>query len=155
MFDIYNFGYDKNNINEIISLNPKLLFHLQNNINEVLKNHSNPNLEKFKPKGGYEFVDKSNYNEGIGIYHSHLDRIDGKLWVLIWYFKENSTNYFEIIFEVMIHPTDDYNQVLTDIKNDPLTLNPNTWKNFLEKFKILLTFDDFNNKSININNKNG
>jgi len=41
----------------------------------------------------------------------------------------------------MIHPMDDYVQVLKDIKNDPLTLNPNTWKNFSEK--IILRFNQF------------
>jgi len=137
MFEIHNFGYNIDNINEIISLNTKLLLHLRKNINEVLIDYSNPNLGPFKPKGGYEFTDKSNYNEGIGIYHTHLNRLEGKLWVLIWYFKENNSNYYDIIFEVMIHPTDNYNQVLNDIKNDKLTINPNTWKNFSEKLRIM------------------
>ena len=140
MFEIYNFGYDKDNLNEIISLNPKLLLHLRKNINEILKDYINPNLEQYKPKDGYEFIDKSNYNQGIGIYHSHLTKLDGKIWVLIWYLKENN-NYYDIIFETMIHPMDDYVQVLKDIKNDPLTLNPNTWKNFSEK--IILRFNQF------------
>jgi len=141
MFEIYNFGYDKDNLNEIISLNPKLLLHLRKNINEILKDYINPNLEQYKPKDGYEFIDKSNYNQGIGIYHSHLTKLDGKIWVLIWYLKENNNNYYDIIFETMIHPMDDYVQVLKDIKNDPLTLNPNTWKNFSEK--IILRFNQF------------
>jgi len=49
MFEIYNFGYDKDNLNEIISLNPKLLLHLRKNINEILKDYINPNLEQYKP----------------------------------------------------------------------------------------------------------
>jgi len=68
--------------------------------------------------------------------------LEGKLWVLIWYFKENKNNYYDIIFELIIHPTDDYNQVLNDIKNDNLTINPNNWKNFSEKLRII-RFNDF------------
>jgi hypothetical protein len=41
----------------------------------------------------------------------------------------------------MIHPKD-YNQVLNDIKNDKLTINPNNWKNFSEKLRII-RFVDF------------
>ena len=63
--------------------------------------------------------------------------MDGKIWVLIWYLRENNQNYFDIFFEVMIHPSDDYKQVLSDIKNDPMNINPYTWKHFLEKLKIL------------------
>ena len=142
MFEIHNFGYNEDNLNEIISLNPKLLLHLRKNINEVLIDYSNPDLESYKPKDGYEFVDKSNHNQGIGIYHSHLTKLEDKIWVLIWYFKENKNNYYDIIFEAMIHPTDNYNQVLNDIKDDNLTINPNTWKNFSEKLRII-RFNDF------------
>ena len=142
MFEIHNFGYNEDNLNEIISLNPKLLLHLRKNINEVLIDYSNPDLESYKPKDGYEFVDKSNHNQGIGIYHSHLTKLEDKIWVLIWYFKENKNNYYDIIFEAMIHPTDNYNQVLNDIKDDNLTINPNTWKNFSEKLRIV-RFNDF------------
>jgi len=137
IFDDSKFSYNNDNIIEIFSLNIKLNIYLRDNIEEVLKDYSNPDLVPFKPKGGYEFTDKSNYNEGIGIYHTHLNRLEGKLWVLIWYFKENNSNYYDIIFEVMIHPTDNYNQVLNDIKNDKLTINPNTWKNFSEKLRIM------------------
>ena len=54
----------------------------------------------------------------------------------------NKNNYYDIIFELIIHPTDDYNQVLNDIKNDNLTINPNNWKNFSEKLRII-RFNDF------------
>ena len=141
IFDYSKFPYNNDNIIEIFSINNKLNIYLRDNIEEVLKDYSNPYLEPFKPKGGYEFTDKSNYNEGIGIYHSHLTKLEGKLWVLIWYFKENKNNYYDIIFELIIHPTDDYNQVLNDIKNDikndNLTINPNNWKNFSEKLRII------------------
>ena len=143
MFEIYNFGYNNENIINIFNTYIKLDFYLKDNIIEVLKNYYNPDLEKYKPKDGYEFIVKSNYNEGIGIYHSHLCKMDGKIWVLVWYIKENKNNYYEIIFEVMIHPSDDYKQILSDIKSDPLTINPNTWANFLEKFKIL-KYSEFN-----------
>ena len=130
------FPISDENINEILNVNENLNVDILFNVDEIMKDYSNPDLEQFKPKGGYEFTDKSNYNEGIGIYHSHLKRIEGKLWVLIWYLKENEDNYYNTIFEVMPHPMDDYHTVLSDIKNDKLAINPNTWRNFSEKFKI-------------------
>ena len=136
-----NFPHSDINIQKILNIDIKLNKDILYNIEEVLKDYSKPDLEEYKPKDGYEFIDKSNYNEGIGIYHSHLTKLDGKIWVLIWYFKENNNGYYDIIFETMIHPMDDYVQVLKDIKNDPLTLNPNTWKNFSEK--IILRFNQF------------
>lgn len=136
IFDITNFGYNIENLKDISNINNKLFFYIRDNIDKILKDYQNPNLDQYKPKGGYEFIDKSN-NEGLGIYHTHLCKLDGKIWVLIWYLRENNQNYFEIFFEVMIHPSDDYKQVLSDIKNDPMNINPHTWKHFLEKLKIL------------------
>lgn len=136
VFDVTNFGYNSENLKDIISINNKLNLSLRDNIEEILKDYQNPNLDKYKPKGGYEFIDKSN-NDGLGIYHTHLCKLDSKIWVLIWYLRENNQNYFDIFFEVMIHPSDDYKQVLSDIKNDPMNINPYTWKHFLEKLKIL------------------
>ena len=92
IFDYSKFPYNNDNIIEIFSINNKLNIYLRDNIEEVLKDYSNPYLEPFKPKGGYEFTDKSNYNEGI--------------------------------------------------KNDNLTINPNNWKNFSEKLRII-RFNDF------------
>ena len=140
-FDGSNFFHSNENVYKILNINEKLNKDIFFNIKEVLKDYSNPNLDQYKPKDGYEFIDKPNYNQGIGIYHTHLTKLDGKIWVLIWYFKENNNGYYDIIFEVMIHPMDNYNQVLMDIKNDTLTLNPNTWKNFSEK--IILRFNQF------------
>ena len=140
-FEGSNSFYNSENIISLLKINNKLNNNLLFNIEEVLKDYANPHLETFKPKGGYEFTDKSNYNEGFGIYHSHLTKLEGKLWVLVWYFKENNNGYYDIIFEVMIHPKD-YNQVLNDIKNDKLTINPNNWKNFSEKLRII-RFVDF------------
>ena len=93
-------------------------------------------MKKFKPANGYEFIDKSDYNNPLGIYHSHLCKYKSKLLVLIWYFRENEQNYYDIIFDILPHPDDDYEQVIQNIKSDNLNLNPNTWKNFGEKFKI-------------------
>jgi hypothetical protein len=140
-FEGSNFIHSNENVYKILNIDIKLNKDILYNIEEVLKDYSNPDLESYKPKDGYEFIDKSNYNQGIGIYHTHLTKLDGKLWVLIWYFKENMNNYYDIIFEAMIHPTDNYNQVLKDIKSDPLVINPNTWKNYSEK--IILSFNQF------------
>lgn len=133
-------------MDKIEKFNTKFKLTLQKNIDEVLKNYSNPNLEQFKPNDGYEFIHKDDKNKPLGIYHSHLMRYDGKLWVLIWYFKEHKYNYFEIIFDVIPHPTDMYRKVLNDIKNDPYTINPNTWQNFTERLKNILSFSKFNHQ---------
>ena len=37
-------------------------------------------------------------------------------------------------------------KVITDIKNNHLAINPNTWKNFNEKLKHLISFVYFNRK---------
>jgi hypothetical protein len=72
-FEGSNSFYNSENIISLLKINNKLNNNLLFNIEEVLKDYANPHLETFKPKGGYEFTDKSNYNEGIGIYHSHLE----------------------------------------------------------------------------------
>ena len=80
----------------------KILFNLFSlSIKNILNNYNNPDLKNFKPKDGYEFIDKSNYNEPLGIYHSHLMKIDSELLVLIWYFRENEQTYYDILFDIL------------------------------------------------------
>lgn len=142
-------NYNVNNIKELTNIifskykSEKLYKLFEYSIEKILTNYNNPDLKNFKPKDGYEFIDKSNYNEPLGIYHSHLLKIDSKLIVLVWYFRENQQNYYEIIFDILPHPTDDYKEILENIKKDKLTLNPNTWKNFSEKIIFIKTFIDF------------
>jgi hypothetical protein len=50
IFDDSKFPYDNDNIIGIFSLNEKLNIYLRYNIEEVLKDYSNPDLEQFKPK---------------------------------------------------------------------------------------------------------
>ena len=147
VFDGLNNNYSKENLdsifNGIVKYNNKKLYAIIFiSIKSVLINHNNPNLGKFKPKNGYEFVDKNNFYEPMGIYHSHLLKYKSELLVLVWYFRENNKNYYDIIFEVLPHPNDDYEQILKNIKSDKMVINPNTWKNYENK-KYLKTFFEF------------
>ena len=67
------------------------------------------------PKGGFEFINKSNY-DGLGVYHCHLSNI-GKS-VLLWYLNLNN-NGINLKFKYITpHPNDMYKSVLNEIYNE-------------------------------------
>ena len=97
------------------------------------------------PSNGIEFYNKQTHKY-LGIYHIHLSNIDKS--VLLWYFKYNENGIF-VHFEYIIHPNDDYKQILKDIYNrndDGFNFSENCY--FMEKHLkeniFIKTFEDFN-----------
>lgn len=130
-----SFDFNDENISENISIinkynNEKLYKVFIASIKKILENYKTPNLlNQYKPKDGFEFIDKNN-NETLGIYHSHLIKINSQLIVIVWYLKINDKDIYEIFIETINHPKDDYKSILKKIKEDNLTINPNTWDFF-------------------------
>lgn len=68
-------------------------------------------LEGGVPNSGIEFINK-NTSELLGIFHIHLSGIDNS--VIIWYPTVDRSGV-SLKFEYHIHPSDDYEKILSDI----------------------------------------